>query len=130
MLRDVIEWTHGLYHVDVERQDDGSVDVRAYAAPGAPRLVTQPVKARIAELAAAARPPTFRYHLNEPARTRLLARAVDVPGFGWRPVAAEPLDVAPVEIERRRCSRQPSMSNGLVDHRGRHRVRDVLDHER
>ena len=29
VLRDVIEWTRGLYHVDVERQDDGSVDVRA-----------------------------------------------------------------------------------------------------
>ena len=34
VLRDVIEWTRGLYHVDVERQDDGSVDVRSYAAPG------------------------------------------------------------------------------------------------
>ena len=57
VLRDVIEWTRGLYHVDVERQDDGSVDVRAYAAPGAPRLVTQPVKAHIAELAAASPTP-------------------------------------------------------------------------
>ena len=36
-----------------------------------------------------------------------------MPGFGWRPVAAAPLDVAPVEIEEAMLS-QPSMSNGLV----------------
>ncbi len=113
VLRDVIEWTRGLYHVDVERQDDGSVDVRAYAAPGAPRLVTQPVKAHIEELAAANPTARFRYHLNEPAHTKLLVRAVDVPGFGWRPVAAAPLDVPPVEIEDAMLSK-PSMSNGLV----------------
>ena len=129
VLRDVIEWTRGLYHVDVERQDDGSVDVRSYAAPGAPRLVTQPVKAHIAELAAASPTAPFRYHLNEPAHTRLLVRAVDVPGFGWRPVAAAPLDVAPVEIEEAMLS-QPSMSNGLVTIEVDTAIGDVLADER
>ena len=71
------------------------------------------MKAHIAELAAASPTAPFRYHLNEPAHARLLVRAVDVPGFGWRPVAAAPLDVAPVEIEEAMLS-QPSMSNGLV----------------
>ena len=113
VLRDVIEWTRGLYHVEIERQDDGSVDVRAYAAPSAPRLVTQPVKARIDELAQENPSAPFRYHLNEPARTKVLARAVDVPGYGWRPVHAEPVDVPPVEVRDAMLS-TPSMSNGLV----------------
>ena len=113
VLRDVIEWTQGLYHVDVERQDDGSVDVRAYAASGAPRLVTQPVKAQIADLAWDDPTAPFRYHLNEPARTRLLARAVDVPGYGWRPVEPSPLDVPPVEVNDAVLT-APTMSNGFV----------------
>jgi len=113
VLRDVIEWTQGLYHVDVERHEDGSVDVRSYAAPGAPRLVTQPVKAHIAELAAADPAATFRYHLHEPARTSLLVRAVDVPGFGWRPVEAAPLDV-PEVVAGDAVLAAPSLTNGLV----------------
>ena len=44
------------------------------AAPGVPRLVTQPVKAHILELAEATPDATFRYYLHEPARTVLLAR--------------------------------------------------------
>ena len=113
VLRDVIEWTTGLYHVDVERHDDESVDVRAYAAPGAPRLVTQPVKAHIAELAEATPDATFRYYLHEPARTVLLARAVDVPGYGWCPVRNEPLDVPEVVVSDGVLT-TPSLSNGLV----------------
>ncbi len=113
VLRETIEWTNGLYHVDVEPHEDGSVDVRAYAAPGAPRVVTQPVKAHIAELAAAAPQATFRYHLHEPARTVVLARAVDVPGYGWRPVRAEPLDVPEVVVGDGVLS-TPSLANGLV----------------
>ncbi len=113
VLHDVIEWTRDLYHVDVERQDDGSVDVRAYSSPGAPRLVTQPTKARIDELATANPKATFRYHVHEPARTVMLARVTDVPGFGWRPVDLQPLDVPPVVVHDTVLS-TPALTNGLV----------------
>ncbi len=113
VLHEVIEWTRDLYHVDVERQDDGSVDVRAYASPGAPRLVTQPIKARIDQLAASNPKSTFRYHLHEPARTVMLARVTDVPGFGWRPVDLQPLDVPPVVVHDTVLS-TPALTNGLV----------------
>jgi hypothetical protein len=113
VLRDVIEWTRGLYHVDVERQEDGSVDVRAYASPGAPRLVTQPTKERIAELAAADPRATFRYHLHEPSRTVVLARVTDVPGFGWRPVDFGPLDVGPVVVTDTVLA-TPTLTNGII----------------
>ncbi len=114
VLRDVLEWTRGLYHVEVERQDDGSVDVRAYAAPGAPRLVTQPVKARIDELAEV-EPRRRRSAITSTsphARGSSRARSTS-PAYGWRPVYAAALDIPPVEVTDGMLS-TPAMSNGLV----------------
>ena len=114
MLRDVIEWTRDLYHVDVERQDDGSVDVRAYAAPGAPRLVTQPMKARID--GARGREPDGDVPVP-PARARShvaarpghrRARLRLAPGR-----SPQPLDVPPVEVDDSVLS-TPTLTNGLV----------------
>ncbi len=43
----------------------------------------------------------------------LLARAVDVPGYGWCPIRNEPLDVSEVVVSDGVLS-TPSLSNGLV----------------
>ncbi len=43
----------------------------------------------------------------------MLARVTDVPGFGWRPVDLQPLDVPPVVVHDTVLS-TPALTNGLV----------------
>lgn len=99
-----------VWAIDLDVQDDGSiwallrVDGRRFGL-----FDPTETRARFAALAATDPDAMVSVFYEGSAQRTVLARVVEVPGFGWRRWAPGPLDVAPVTAEGRR------LTNGIVE---------------